>query len=65
MTDTNTAIKVENRVNAIARLKDEMHDSIVQSPFSFIKSPIKITEALLAYKFDDTEIDSDSPDIVH
>ncbi|MBI5099506.1 MAG: ABC transporter ATP-binding protein [Nitrospirae bacterium] len=42
-----------------------MHDSFVKSMFSFIKSPIKnYRKHRSLYKFDDTDIDSHSPDII-
>jgi len=66
MTDKNIAIKVENLSKCYRiGLKDEMHDSIVKSLFSFIRSPIKnYRKHRSLYKFEDTEINSDSPDII-
>ncbi|MDD1745016.1 MAG: ATP-binding cassette domain-containing protein, partial [Candidatus Methanoperedens sp.] len=66
MSDTNIAIKVEN-ISKCYRigLKEEKHDSFIQSLFSFIKSPIKnYRKHRSLYKFDDTDIDSHSSDII-
>jgi len=66
MSDTDIAIKVENLSKCYRiGLKEEKHDSFIQSLLSFIKSPIiNYRKHRSLYKFDDTEIDSDSPDII-
>jgi len=66
MTDATTAIKVDNLSKCYRiGLKEEMHDSIVKSLVSFIKSPVRNYRKYKSlYKFDKTEIDNNSQDII-
>ncbi|RJR20785.1 MAG: ATP-binding cassette domain-containing protein [Nitrospiraceae bacterium] len=66
MKNTSSAITVENLSKCYRiGLKEEMNDSIVKSLFGFIKSPIKNYRRYRSlYKFDDTESEVESPDII-
>ena len=66
MTNTNIVLSVENLSKCYRiGLKEQMHDSFVKSLISVIKSPVKnYRKHRSLYKFDDTDINSQSPDIL-
>ena len=66
MSDRSIAIKAENLSKCYRiGLKENMHDSIAESIFSFIKSPVKNYRKYRSlYKFDDINDSSDKSDII-
>lgn len=66
MSDRNIAIKAENLSKCYRiGLRENMHDSIVKSIFSFMKSPLKnYRRHSSLYKFEDINNSSDNPDII-
>lgn len=66
MPNSNLAIKVANLAKCYRiGLKKDMHDSLVKSLLSFLKSPLKNYRKYRSlYKFDDIEMDSNQSDII-
>ncbi len=66
MTIGNTAIKVENLSKCYRiGMKEEMHDSLIKSVFSFLKSPVKNYQKHRSlYNFKDVDKHSDNSDII-
>ncbi len=66
MSNRRTAIKVEN-ISKCYRIgmKEEMHDSLIKSMVSFVKSPLEnFRKYRSLYNFKDVHAENDNPDIV-
>ena len=66
MSDNNISIKAENLSKCFRiGVKENMHDSIAKSVFSFIKSPVNnFRKHRSLYKFGDINNDTENSDII-